>query len=79
MMAEATSLLNAQLNGLGRSVLQAGGRVPTTAAKIHAEKEYEKFKAQLVIHRHAEADRIIAEIKREVKVLPKRPKPQKKN
>lgn len=75
MMAEATSLLNTQLSGLGRSVLQAGGRVPTAAAKIHAEKEYEKFKAQLVIHRHAEADKIIAEIKREVKVLPKQSKP----
>lgn len=70
MMAEATALLHNQLKGLGRLVLQSGGRVTAAAAKAHAEKEYEKYKAQLAVKRHAEADKIIAEIKGEAKTLP---------
>ena len=70
MMAEATALLHNQLKGLGRVVLQAGGRVSTAAAKFHAEKEYETYKARLVARRHAEADKAIAEIKSETNNLP---------
>lgn len=70
MMAEATALLHNQLKSLGRVVLQTGGRVSTAAAKLHAEKEYEKYKAQLIARRHAEADRVIAEIKGKTKNLP---------
>ena len=70
MMAEATALLHNQLKGLGRVVLQTGGRVSTAAAKLHAEKEYEAYKAQLVARRHAEADKAIAELKDETKNLP---------
>lgn len=70
MMAEATALLHNQLKGLGRVVLQTGGRVSTATAKLHAEKEYEKYKASLVAQRHAEADKVIAEIRGEVKGLP---------
>ena len=70
MMAEATALLHNQLKGLGRVVLQTGGRVSTAAAKLHAEKEYEAYKAQLVARRHAEADKAIAGLKDETKNLP---------
>ena len=70
MMAEATALLHNQLKGLGRVVLQTGGRVSTATAKLYAEKEYEKYKTQLVARRHAEADRVIAEIKVATKNLP---------
>ena len=69
MMAEATALLHNQLKALGRVVLQTGGRVSTAAAKLHAEKEYEKYKAQLVVRRHSDADKAIAEIKGETKNL----------
>ena len=71
MMAEATSLLNLQLKSLGRVVLLSGGRVSTATAKIHAEREYDKFKAKLTAVRHAEADENIAEIKGSLKNLKK--------
>jgi hypothetical protein len=72
LMAEASALLDEQLRGLGRTVLNRGGRVAMTDAKVHAEREYGKFKAELTAQRHAEADKAIAEIKAEMKELPKR-------
>jgi hypothetical protein len=71
LMAEAAALLDEQLKGLGRVVLQKGGRVSMVDAKAHAEREYEKFKAKLTAERHAEADRTIAEIKAAMKSLPR--------
>jgi len=69
-MAEAAALLDEQLAGLGRVVLRSGGRVSMAAAKTHAESEYEKYKRKLAEVRHAEADRLIAEIKAAGKELP---------
>ena len=70
-MAEAAALLDEQLASLGRIVLRGGGRVSTTSAKAHAEGEYEKYKAKMARIRHAEADKLIAEIKRTGKKLPR--------
>lgn len=70
-MAEASALLDEQLSGLGRGVLRSGGRVAMTDAKAHAEREYGKFKARLAAIRHAEADKLIAEIKKAGKGLPR--------
>lgn len=69
MMAEATALLESQLKGLGRVVLRSGGRISTATAKLHAEKEYEKFKTKLTAQRHLDADKTIAEINGSVKDL----------
>ncbi len=71
-MAEATSLLNEQLAGLGRTVLRSGGRVSMASAKAHAEGEYEKFKAKLARIRHSDADEMIAAIKAAGSALPGR-------
>jgi hypothetical protein len=71
MMDEAAALFDAQLANLGRSVLRSGGRVSTASAKAHAEVEYGKFKANLKRQQHAEADKVIAEIKASQKLLPK--------
>lgn len=70
LMAEASALLDQQLKSLGRSVLRTGGRVAMTDAKAHAEHEYETFKAKLAAQRHADADRVIAQLKRTTKSLP---------
>ncbi len=72
MMAEASELLDRQLSGLGRVVLRSGGRVSMTEAARHAEREYEKFKAEQKRLRHEQADRDIAEIKATQKGLGKR-------
>lgn len=71
LMAEASALLDEQLSGLGRVVLRTGGRVAMTDAKAHAEREYGKFKAKLATVRHADADKLIAEIKKAGKGLPR--------
>lgn len=70
LMAEAESLLNQQLSSLGRVVLRTGGRVAMSDAKLHAEREYQKFKARLAAKRHAEADETIGEIRRTIKEIP---------
>lgn len=72
MMAEASELLDRQLSGLGRVVLRSGGSVSMTEAARHAEREYEKFKAEQKRLRHEQADRDIAEIKATQKALGKR-------
>lgn len=68
-MNDAAGLFDSQLKSLGRSVLRGGGRVSMTDAKLHAEREYEKYKAALKEFRNAEADRAIAEIKATQKAL----------
>ncbi|HMT43038.1 MAG TPA: RhuM family protein [Chakrabartia sp.] len=62
-MAEAESLLDSQLKGLGRIVLRAGGSVSKSEADLRAEMEYDKFKASQKARRNVEADESIREIK----------------
>ena len=63
LMSEASSLLDSQLQSLGRSLLRRGGSVSMTDAKRHAEREYDKFKAAQKKLRHDQADQAIAAIK----------------
>lgn len=69
LMREASELLDTQLQSLGRSVLRSGGRVSMNDAKIHAEREYGKYKATQKKLRHEQADHAIAEIKKAQKAL----------
>jgi hypothetical protein len=62
-MDEAARLLDAQLQGLGRTVLSGGGTVSMAEAKAHAEREYGRYKDAQKQLRHAEADEAIAELK----------------
>lgn len=62
-MDDAASLLDAQLQGLGRTVLSGGGTVSMADAKAHAEREYGRYKEAQKQLRHAEADEAIAELK----------------
>lgn len=71
LMSEASALLDNQLRNLGRVVLRDGGKVRMSAAKGHAEKQYEQYKAAQKALRHAEADRSISEIKAVARSLPK--------
>ena len=71
---QAGNLLDAQLTGLGRQVLRGGGRVAMTDAKRHAEREYDKYKAEQKRLRHEQADRAIAEIKAAQKEIGSRKK-----
>lgn len=63
LMDEASELLDAQLNSLGRVVLRHGGSVAMTDARRHAEQEYAKFKARQKAIRHAQADQAITALK----------------
>ena len=71
-MAEASSILDFQLQSLGRSVLRTGGRVSMVSAKSHAEGEYGRYKAMVAKVRHADADKMIAELKAATKKLSER-------
>ena len=71
LMADATRLLDAQLQGLGRTVLRGGGSVDRRAAVEHAEREYETFDAARKQAAHDEADARIAALAKEAKGLPK--------
>lgn len=72
MMHEAAALFDTQLNNLGRVVLRDGGQVSMVDAKRHAEQEYAKFKAVEKRLRYEQADKAIAGIKAEQKILPQR-------
>ncbi len=71
VMDDATRLLEAQLVGLGRTVLRSGGSVSAEAAKEHARSEYTRYSEQLKIERHKKADEHISALVREAKRLPK--------
>jgi hypothetical protein len=71
VMADATRLLEAQLQGLGRTVLRGGGSVDRRTAVQHAEREYDAFDATRKQAEHDEADARIADLAREAKGLPK--------
>jgi hypothetical protein len=71
VMDDATRLLEAQLQGLGRTVLRGGGSVDRRAAIAHAEREYGTFDAARRQAARDEADARIAALAREAKGLPK--------
>lgn len=71
MMDDAKRLLDQQLNSLGRVVLTKGGNVSATAAKKHAERQYEIYSEQRKNERQREADRAISALKEQDKTLPK--------
>jgi hypothetical protein len=73
LMDEASQLLDTQLQNLGRSVLSSGGRISMVDGKRFAEREYDKFMTLQKKLRHEQADRAIAQIRREqAEVLKKR-------
>lgn len=69
VMDDATRLLDAQLSGLGRTVLRGGGSMDRRAALAHAEKEYDTFDAARRAARHRQADEQIASLAREARNL----------
>jgi hypothetical protein len=71
VMDDATRLLEAQLQGLGRNVLRGGGSVDRSTALEHAEREYGAFDTARKQTAHNEADKRIAELARQTKGLPK--------
>lgn len=74
VMEDAQSLLDRQLESLGRSLLRTGGKIKASDAKRIAEVEYEKFDQARKIERQRQADEYIAALAKEAKSLPKTPK-----
>jgi hypothetical protein len=76
-MAEAETLLDAQLRSLSRSVLQHGGSVSHDEADAHAKREYKKFDERRRALRTAEVAEELAALKAAGKSLPKPKRPAK--
>lgn len=74
VMQDAQTLLDRQLDQLGRTVLRSGGSVKASDAKRLAETQDEKFDRQRKLERHREADERIAALAKEAKNLPKPPR-----
>lgn len=74
VMQDAQTLLDRQLEQLGRSILTSGGSVKAADAKGMAEAQYEAFDQQRKLERHREADERIADLAKEAKQLPKTPR-----
>lgn len=74
VMQDAQTLLDRQLDQLGRTVLRSGGSVKASDAKRLAETQYEKFDQQRKLKRHLEADERISALAKEAKDLPKPPR-----
>lgn len=74
VMRDAQSLLDRQLNQLGRTILRSGGSMKAAEAKRIAEAHYEKFDRRRKLSRHREADEHIAALAKEAKQLPKSPR-----
>nr|WP_298683177.1 RhuM family protein [uncultured Dongia sp.] len=74
VMKDAHNLLDQQLTQLGRTVLRTGGSVKASDAKRHAERQYDQFDEQRKLERQQEADKHIADLAREAKKLPKKPR-----
>ena len=70
-MAEAEKILDGQLRNLGRVVLQNGGNVKMTNAKLHAEKTYKSYQVEQKKLHHTKADMAIAEIVKVARTLPR--------
>ncbi len=79
VMEDAMRLLDAQLRGLGRAVLDGGGSVSAADARARAEGEYAAFDARRKRLRREEADARIAALAREAKALPKPPRKPRGN
>lgn len=71
LMAEAESLLEAQLANLNRAVLRHGGSKSHNIAQTHANAEYAKFDAALRERRQLEAQEALRAIAAGDKQLPK--------
>lgn len=71
-MHEAEKLLDRQLTGLDRVVLDNAGSVSKKTADIYAHQQYEVWKEKQKQLRHKKADLVIKQIAKEVKSLPKR-------
>jgi hypothetical protein len=76
-MAEAQTLLDRQLSGLGRQVLRDGGHVSADEAKAKAAREYALFDTHRKAARKAEADQALAALKATDKALPRTRTPRK--
>ncbi|MFA5122440.1 RhuM family protein [Zavarzinia sp.] len=76
VMADAGRLLDQQLRQLGRAVLSSGGSVKVADAKKHAELQYEIFSVKRKVERHAEADKVLKELRDTDKSLPRSRKPR---
>ncbi|MES5099784.1 RhuM family protein [Agrobacterium sp. BA1120] len=77
VMQDAERLLEQQLKGLGRRVLQDGGSVSSAQAKRHAEAQYDQFDQQRKLERQQLAKGMINELARVAKALPKAPRGKK--
>jgi hypothetical protein len=71
LMEQAAQLLDEQLAGLKRLVLDHGGRVRHDQAEAKAKAEYRTFDEARKVARRQEADRGLAELKRTDAALPK--------
>ncbi|GAW42110.1 hypothetical protein SH203_02524 [Brevundimonas sp. SH203] len=69
-MGEATRLLDAQLQGLGRVVLSNGGRVSKEDADRHAKAAYKAFDTQRRTLEKARVDQEYAELRKAAADLP---------
>lgn len=70
-MQAARDLLDGQLKGLGRMVLDGVGKISADKAKAKAEGEYTKWDALRKADRHRLADESIAKLLAEAKALPR--------
>lgn len=73
-MDDARTLLDRQLTSLGRAVLSGGGRVSADDARRFAERQYGDFDKRRKEVRKGEADQRVAELAKEAKALPKKPR-----
>ena len=71
VMEDARLLLDRQLKSLNRAVLSRGGHVKMTDAKRHAERQYDIFNARRKAERQDNADKVIADLRKAEKELPK--------
>lgn len=70
IMQDTQTLLERQLQQLGRTVLRSGGTVKTADAHRLAEEQYERFDHARKLRRQQEADAAISALAREAKKLP---------
>jgi hypothetical protein len=70
-MTEAERLLDTQPKSLSRPVLNHGGVVKSTAAKSHANEQYQLFDEKRKAIRRSQADAALAALKATDKQLPK--------
>ena len=79
VMADAAALLDKQLRDLGRTVLQGGGSVSASDARLAAEREYRLFSERRTLERRKQADAQIAALAQDAKAMPRTPRKRKKD